>query len=42
MKVLCKRHIAYGSFIEIHEDEQDRRGWNLALVRLPESTYGKW
>ena len=33
---------SHGGFIEIQENGNDREGWNLVLVRPPESTYGEW
>jgi serine/threonine protein kinase len=42
MDILHKRHVVHGGFIEIQEGGQDREGWNLVLVRPPESMYGEW
>jgi hypothetical protein len=42
MELLRKRHVVHGGFIEIRDMGQDREGWNLVLVRPPESVYGEW
>ncbi len=42
MGVLKKRHVVHGGYIEIREGGEDREGWNVVLVRPPESTYGEW
>jgi len=42
MKVLHERNVIHGGFIEIQESGQDREGWNLVLVKSPESIYGQW
>ena len=42
MQTLHDKHAAHGGFIEIRENGEDREGWNLVLVRPPESLYGEW
>jgi hypothetical protein len=42
MGVLHKRHVVHGGYIEIQENGEDREGWNVVLVRPPESLYGQW
>jgi len=42
MEVLRKRGVVHGGYIEISENGEDREGWNLALIRLPDSLYGEW
>ena len=42
METLRERHAVHGGYIEISEENQDREGWNLVLVRPPDSTYGEW
>jgi hypothetical protein len=42
METLRKRHVVHGGFIEIREGAQDREGWNVVLVRPPDSSYGEW
>jgi serine/threonine protein kinase len=37
MESLMKHHAIHGGYIEIREDGQDREGWNLVLVRPPDS-----
>jgi serine/threonine protein kinase len=42
MEVLRKRYLVHGGVIEIKERGHDRQGWNVILVRPPESMYGEW
>lgn len=42
MEFLRKRHAVHAGLIEIQENGEDREGWNLVLVRPPESIYGDW
>jgi hypothetical protein len=42
MNALKKRFAVHGGYIEIKEQRQDREGWNIILVRPPESIYGEW
>jgi serine/threonine protein kinase len=42
MECLRKRHAVHGGLIEIQEIGADREGWNLVLVRPPDSLYGEW
>lgn len=42
MEILTRRHAVHGGYIEIKENGEDREGWNLVLVRPPESIYGEW
>lgn len=42
MEILWQHHVAYGGAIEIAEEGQPREGWNLALVRPPDSRFGRW
>ena len=42
MEILKKRHAVHGGYIEIKEGSQDREGWNIVLVRPPDSLYGEW
>lgn len=42
METIRKRHVVHGGYIEIKEDGQDREGWNLVIIRPPESMYGEW
>jgi hypothetical protein len=40
METLRRRCVIHGGYLEIQENGQDREGWNLVLVRQPDSTYG--
>jgi hypothetical protein len=42
MDALGKRFAVHGGYLEIQESGEDREGWNLVLVRPPDSTYGEW
>jgi eukaryotic-like serine/threonine-protein kinase len=42
MEVLRKRDVVHGGYIEITENGEDREGWNLVLIRPPDSLYGEW
>jgi hypothetical protein len=42
MERLRGRHAVHGGYLEIRENGADREGWNLVLVRPPESMYGEW
>jgi len=42
MEILKKHHAVHGGYIEIKDSGQDRQGWNLVLVRPPDSMYGQW
>lgn len=42
MEILKKRFAVHGGYLEIQEGGEDREGWNLVLVRPPDSTYGEW
>jgi len=42
MAILRKRHVVDGGVIEIQEDGQDREGWNVVLIKTPDSMYGEW
>jgi eukaryotic-like serine/threonine-protein kinase len=42
MDTLRKRFAVHGGYLEIQENGEDREGWNLVLVRPPDSTYGEW
>lgn len=42
MNTLKNKFAVHGGYIEIKEQHQDREGWNLVLVRSPESLYGEW
>jgi hypothetical protein len=39
---LKKHHAAHAGFIEIRENGEDCEGWNVVLVRPPDSLYGGW
>jgi serine/threonine protein kinase len=40
--VLRARHVVHGGYIQIKDQGEHREGWNLVLVRPPESMYGEW
>lgn len=42
METLRRRYAVHGGYIEIKAGGEDRQGWNLVLVRPPESTDGEW
>ncbi len=42
METLRRRHVVHGGYIEIQENGEDREGWNVVLVRPPDSLYGQW
>ncbi len=42
MEILRKRHVVHGGYIRIVDEQGDREGWNLVLVRPPDSVYGEW
>jgi serine/threonine protein kinase len=42
MEALKKRHAVHGGFIAITENGEDREGWNVVLLRPPDSMYGEW
>lgn len=42
MPILRNRHVVHGGVIEIQEHGQDREGWNVVLIRPPDSLYGEW
>lgn len=42
MGALRQRHVVHGGYLEIRENGGDREGWNLVLVKPPESMYGDW
>ena len=42
MAVLRNRYVVHEGFIEVQENGDDREGWNVVLVRPPESPYGEW
>lgn len=42
MEVLRKRHVIHGGILEVRQDGADREGWNVVLVRPPETMYGEW
>ena len=42
MQTLKNRHAVHGGYIVIKENGSDREGWNLVLVRPPESMYREW
>jgi serine/threonine protein kinase len=42
MDALRKRYVVHGGYIEIRDAGEDREGWNVFLVRPPDSIYGEW
>jgi serine/threonine protein kinase len=42
MAILRESHVVHGGVIEIQEHRQDREGWNVVLIRPPDSMYGEW
>src|SRR5579872_402868 len=42
MQILWQHHVVYGGSVEIQEEGQQREGWNIVLVRPPESMFGRW
>jgi serine/threonine protein kinase len=42
METLKKRYVVHGGYVEIQENGEDHEGWNLVLVKPPESIYGEW
>jgi serine/threonine protein kinase len=42
MAILRQRNAVHAGYIEVRENGEDREGWNVVLVRPPESLYGQW
>ena len=42
MNILRNRRAEHGGYIEIQEDGEDREGWNLVLLRRPETGVDEW
>lgn len=42
INVLKENQVAHGGYLKIIEPGQERDGWNIMVMRPPESMYGEW